>query len=317
MAKGNVYDWITERIIKALEQGVVPWRCPWLLLDRPMNLISGKAYNGVNIWSLLIAGEKYTSRYWVTAKQAKDRGGHVRKGEKSSMVVKYSITEKKKNGVVVRNSKGNPEKSFFLRYSNVFNVEQCEGIEYPKPEENRQPIDTLEVCENIIGGFTACPPITHQGGRAFYRSSDDSITMPKRDTFDSSPEYYSTLFHECVHSTGHKSRLNRKLENGFGSSDYAREELVAEMGAAMLCAVAGIECKTLDNSASYIATWLKRLRDDSKLIVKAASQAQKAAEYMQGIEAPKYATDSANEVARNESDTSMARNESDTSMALA
>ena len=112
--------------------------------------------------------------------------------------------------------------------------------------------------------------------------------MPPRDTFDDSPEYYSALFHECVHATGHASRLNRNLTGHFGTSDYAREELVAEMGAAMLCAVAGIECKTLDNSAAYIATWLKRLKTDSKLIVKAASQAQRAAEYMQGIDAPKY-----------------------------
>jgi len=307
-SKGNVYDWITERIIKVLESGVVPWRRPWLLMNSPMNLVSGKTYRGVNLFSLAIAGEDYSSRYWLTHKQAKDRGGEVRKGEHGSMVVFYKIFGKTRNGQPVLTRTGKQEKTFFLRYSTVFNVEQCDGIEYPKPEATLPPVDTLEVCENIIGSFTDCPTITHKGDRAFYRYGDDTITMPNRDTFDGSPQYYATLFHECIHATGHSTRLHRKLENAFGSSDYAREELVAEMGAAMLCGVSGIECKIIDNSAAYIANWLKALHNDSKLIVKAASQGQRAAEYIQGIEPPQYDRDESDndEVSPESSDSSMA-----------
>jgi len=315
MAKGNVYDWITERMIAALESGTVPWRRPWLLMNAPANLISGKTYRGVNLFSLAIAGEKYTSRWWVTAKQARDRGGYVRKGERSSMVVRPIIGEKRENGQPVLNAKGKPQKYFRMRYSNVFNVEQCEGFDYPKPETS-EPVDTLEVCENIIGNWTDCPPIAHGGDRAYYSTREDRIQMPARDTFDGSPEYYSTLFHECVHSTGHSSRLNRTLTGPYGTSDYAREELVAEMGAAFLCGVAGIECKTLDNSASYIANWLQRLKNDSKLVVTAAKQAQAAAEYMQGIEAPKYDNDDSDSDKSDDSDKSVARSYSDSQVAL-
>jgi len=278
----DVYQWITERIIKALESGVVPWRRPWLLSETPMNLVSKKPYRGVNVFSLSIAGEKYRSRYWLTAWQARQRGGYVRKGEIASMVVFWKVSDRRnKDGEIVIDDNGRPKKSFILRYSNVFNVEQCEKIKYPKPED-REPVDSLAVCENIMKSYTDCPPINHGGDRAYYATRDDRIQMPHRDTFDSSEEYYSTLFHEAVHSTGHKSRINRKIENIHGSSDYAREELVAEMGAAMLCGVAHIECKTIDNSAAYIANWLGRLQDDHKLVVKAASQAQRAAEYIQG-----------------------------------
>jgi len=285
--KGDVYQWITERMIAALEAGTVPWRRPWLLMNAPANLISGKTYRGVNLFSLAIAGEKYTSRWWLTAKQARDRGGHVRKGERSSMVVRPLVGEKTKNGQPVLDANGKPQKYFGMRYSNVFNVEQCEGIEYPKPETGK-PVDTLEVCENIIGNWTDCPPIGYGGDRAYYSQSDDRIQMPMRDTFEGSERFYSVLFHECIHATGHKSRLNRDLTGHFGTSDYAREELVAEMGAAFLCGVAGIECKTVDNSAAYIANWLQRLKNDHKLVVTAAKQAQAAAESIQGIEAPKY-----------------------------
>jgi len=293
--KGNVYDWITERIIAALEAGVVPWRRPWLLQNAAKSLATGKPYRGVNIWALAFAGEQYTSSYWVTFVECRKRGGRVRKGQKSSMIVVYKPIGKTENGKPVLNSKGKQETVPMLRYHDVFNVEQCDNLDYPKPETNRLPVDSLEVCENIIGAFTDCPTIEHKGDRAFYRQSDDSVTMPKRDTFDGSPEYYSTLFHELGHATGHKSRLNRKLESRFGSSDYAREELIAEMTAAFLCGVAGIECKTIDNSAAYIDNWLRALKNDSRLIVKASSQAQKSAEYIQGIEAPKYESESESE----------------------
>jgi antirestriction protein ArdC len=281
----DVYTWVTERIITALENGVIPWRRPWLLAHAPMNLASGKAYNGINVFTLAIAGEKYTSRYWVTRKQCRDRGGSIRKGEKSSMIVFWKVGDRKdkETGEVIRDANGKPKKSFLLIYSNVWNVEQCDGLEYPKPENDRPTVDPIEACENIMASFTDCPPITHGGDSAYYSQKRDAIGMPPMQNFNGNAEYYSTLFHECVHSTGHESRLNRNLTGSFGTSDYAREELVAEMGAAMLCGVAGIECKTLDNSAAYIASWLKRLKNDNKLVVTAAKQAQAASEYMQGV----------------------------------
>lgn len=302
----KVYGWITERIVAMLATGVVAWRRPWLLKASAMNLVSGKAYRGINRFSLAVVGEKYTSRYWLTHKQARDRGGFVRKGEKSAMVVYYSTSEKKRGGVVVTDSKGRPQKSFFLRYSNVFNVEQCDGIKYPLPDASTNVVDPIDACEDLIGSWSDCPTITHAGDRAFYRFADDTITMPERDTFETAAGYYATLFHEIIHATGHPSRCDRPLENSFGSSDYAREELVAEMGSAFLCGIVGIDCKTIDNAASYIANWVRRIKSDDKLVVRAASQGQRAAEYVQGIAAPSY-----------DSDKGLSLKESDSQVALA
>src|SRR5665213_3636935 len=170
-------------------------------------------------------------------------------------------------------------KSILLRYFTVFNLEQCEGIKSPEPQQVIQPLDE---CEHIIHSMPN-PPDFEQDSRAFYRPSNDSVGTPSRSAFDSIEAYYSTLFHELTHSTGHPSRVGREgimEHNPFGSEDYSKEELVAEMGAAMLCGVAGVESRTLDNSASYLQSWINRLRSDSRLIVSAASQAQKAADYI-------------------------------------
>ncbi len=277
----KVYEWVTERIIAQLEKGTIPWRCPWVTGGAPMNFISKKPYRGFNVFMLACMG--YASPYWMSRKQILAKKGRIRKGEKSSMVTFWKVFDGDKIG-----SNGKPEKRFVLRYYNVWNVEQTDGIDYPKPEETQH--DPIESCEAIITEYETCPPITYEGGRAFYRHSDDSITMPPMKYFAKTPEYYCALFHEVAHSTGHISRLGRNLSGGRGSESYSFEELVAEMTAAMLCGKAGIEMATLDNSAAYIASWLKRFKSDTTMAVKAASKAQKAADYITGYQYEKSAT---------------------------
>jgi antirestriction protein ArdC len=276
----NVYEIVTEQVIKQLESGVAPWRKPWRT-ELPVNLVSGKPYRGLNVF--LLGSQGYGSRYWLTFNQAAKLGGHIRKGERSSLVTFWHIGEEK----IIRNADGIDRKSkpFLLRYYNVFNVEQTEGIADKLGLTGASPrVADLAQCEAIVSGMPNAPART-QSDRAWYRPSTDTVGMPARNLFNSSEEFYSTLFHELTHSTGHASRVGRDgIENlnSFGSESYSKEELVAEMGAAMLCGVTGIAQSTLENSAAYLKTWIERLKSDSKLLVSAASQAQKAADYILG-----------------------------------
>lgn len=270
----TAYEVVTESIIKQLESGVAPWRKPWHT-EMPANLASKKEYRGINVF--LLASLGYGSRYWLTYRQAQALGGGVKKGEHGSRVVFWKIGEYRKEDKETGETEN--RKSMLLRYYTVFNVEQCEGIKSP---EQTRVIHPLEQCETIVSSMPN-PPGFEQDSRACYRPSTDSVGMPARSAFDSAEEYYSTLFHELTHSTGHPSRVGREgimEHNPFGSEDYSKEELVAEMGAAMLCGVASIQSRTLKNSASYLQSWINRLRSDSRLIVSAASQAQKAADYI-------------------------------------
>ena len=270
------YEVVTESIIKQLESGVAPWRKPWRT-EMPANLASKKEYRGINVF--LLASLGYGSRYWLTYRQAQTLGGSVRKGEHGSKVVFWKIDEYRKEDKETGETEN--RKSILLRYYTVFNLEQCEGIKSPEPTRVIAP---LEQCETIVNSMPN-PPGFEQDSRAFYRPSTDTVGVPARSAFDSAEEFYSTLFHELTHSTGHPLRVGREgimEHNPFGSEDYSKEELVAEMGAAMLCGMAGIQSRTLDNSASYLQSWINRLRSDSRLIVSAASQAQKAADYILG-----------------------------------
>jgi antirestriction protein ArdC len=292
----KIYQMVTDKIIEALEKGVVPWQKPWKGAGMHTNLISKKSYRGINQFVLDMVAQMndYTSPYWLTFKQIEAKGGSLKKingedepgtGQKGTPVVFWKIMKIETDQ---KDDKGRPviKTIPLIRYSNVFNIEQTdlEIPEVPKPED----FNPIENAQAIIKGMPNAPKIKHAGDRAFYRPATDGVTLPKPESFDSSEHYYQTAYHELVHSTGHTSRLNRPevMNMGtFGDDPYAKEELVAEMGAAMLSAVAGIDMPVMDNSASYIASWLKRLKDDKKLVIQAASKAQQAADYI--IDAPK------------------------------
>lgn len=277
----DVYQIVTDRIISMLERGTIPWRKCWQAgSGMPRNLVSKKEYRGVNVF--LLSAMPYSSPYWLTFKQAQDLGGHVRKGEKSSMVVFWKMLDKLEEDEAA-SSKG---KIPMLRYYQLFSVEQCEGISVPSdPDEIVNPFTPIERAEQIVSGYKDCPSIHYGGNRAFYRPLEDRVQMPSQHTFDSSELFYQILFHELGHSSGAKHRLARKevLEvNNFGSEPYASEELVADLCSSFLCAHAGISNETIEQSASYIDGWLSVLRKDKRMVVMAAAQAQKAADWILG-----------------------------------
>ncbi len=279
----NVYEIITEKIIQQLENGVAPWRRPWTS-KAPANLVSQKEYRGLNILSL--ASQGYPSRFWLTFNQASKLGGKIQRGQKGSLVVYWNVGEERE--VIKPDGSSKKQTPFLLRYSTVFNFSQTEGIDIPARllDEQREN-NPIADCEAIVDGMPNRPAF-EQSDKAWYRPSTDSVGMPARSLFHSSEEFYSTLFHELTHSTGHKSRVGRdgieKL-NEFGSESYSKEELVAEMGAAMLCGITGIAPSTIENSAAYLQCWINRLKGDSKLLLSAASQAQKASDYILGRKA--------------------------------
>ncbi len=278
----NVYEIVTEKIIKQLEAGVAPWRKPWRT-ELPVNLISQKPYRGLNVF--LLGTQGYGSKYWLTYNQAAKLGGNVKRGEKSSMVTFWNIGEEK----TIRRSDGTEKtsKPILLRYYSVFNLEQTEGIADKLGLSSIARVADIEACERIVAEMPNAP-LREQSDRAWYRPSSDTVGMPAKSSFLGSEEFYSTLFHELTHSTGHKSRVGREgIEqlNEFGSESYSKEELIAEMGAAMLCGVTGISPAVIENNAAYLQCWINRLKGDSKLLLSAASQAQKASDYILGRKA--------------------------------
>jgi antirestriction protein ArdC len=273
----KIYEMITTRIIELLEKGDIPWKRPWRS-GFPMNLISKKPYRGINTFILGATG--FSSPYWLTFKQASEKRGQIKKGSTGFPIVFWNWMNKKSKdeGEDAEKIKKVP----FLRYYTVFNLDQCEGILPPEECEDRE-ITKLEAPEFIVENMPQRPTIHHGESRAYYRPSTDSINMPRQETFIGDEEYYSTLFHELIHSTGHKNRLNRheKITNHmFGSQDYSKEELVAEMGSAFLCGVSDIEPSVIENQTAYINGWLKKLQSDKKLLIQAAAQAQKAADFI-------------------------------------
>jgi len=275
----TVYEIITDRILAQLEAGTVPWTKPWKgKAGMPKNLVSGKAYRGINVFLLHTLG--YDSPWFVTFKQATKLGGSIRKGEKGCPVVFWKWpTQAEKETRAAEGKEAFP----IVRYYTVFSVRQCEGIEVPKVDVPERQHEPLEVAERIVEGMPQRPMIEHGYTGASYSPTDDLVRMPNPERFEARNGYYATLFHELTHSTGDCSRLDRKLYSkraAFGSGDYSREELVAEMGSAFLCGEAGILNSQVDRSASYIDGWLKSLRNDRRLVVTAAAQAQKASDFI-------------------------------------
>lgn len=275
----SVAEIITEKIIERLEQGDIPWKRPWAPLAgprAPRNLISDKPYRGINIF--ILASEQYSNPYWLTYRQAMEKGGNIRKGEKGTTVVYW-------NWIPVDDKETGEEKEIpLLRHYRVFNLEQTEGIEAPpSPAMIEKPFNPIEEAEDIIACMPKRPYVDRGGDKAYYNPLKDYVKLPPKKAFHREEAYYCTLFHEIGHATGHVSRLGRKGvmdAASFGSHEYSKEELVAEMTAAFLCSETGIEQATIDNSAAYIQSWLKELKNDKSMVIMAAGQAQKATDFI-------------------------------------
>jgi antirestriction protein ArdC len=292
--KSDIYAQVTDRIIDQLQAGVIPWKSPYFSkVGFPRNFATGRAYQGINVF--LLGSLRCTSPFFLTFIQAKELGGHVRKGEKGSLVVKYGTYNKQDEGSKAEEGEGETRR--FLKAYTVFHASQIEGIEFPTPE-NLPELSLSEKTDRaraIVAAMPNAPAIREGAAVPCYRPATDSVHMPEGRFFEGEEAYYSTLFHELAHSTGHASRLARKtlLENRGISADgdtarktYAEEELVAEMAASFLNAHAGIIEDELTNSAAYLQSWIHALqsKDAKGWIIRAASQAQKAANYILNIE---------------------------------
>lgn len=276
----SVYEMVTDRIIEQLENGIIPWQKPWSgTINGAYNRISNKPYSLLNQMLLSYSGEYATFKQWVNL------GGHIKKGAKSEIVVFWKIQqieETQEDGA--KEIKTIP----LLKYYNVFHISQVEGVESKNILKSIE-IKSIEEAENIKNIYRDREHINiieTVSNEAYYSPSQDYIQVPCKEQYKNIEEFYSTLFHEIVHSTGHKTRLNRLNTDSlamFGNETYSKEELVAEMGSAMLLNMLNIETsKTFKNSTAYIQSWLKVLKNDSRFIVSASSKAEKAVKYILG-----------------------------------
>jgi antirestriction protein ArdC len=293
----DVYQMVTDRVLEQIEQGIIPWHKPWnaatLSEDAlAISYTSRKPYSFLNQMLLGRNGE------WLTFNQVKERGCNIKKGAKAGIVVFYKQIQVTRTARV-RNAEGEEHDKEVkcnipvLKYYHVFHIEDCEGIESKikvteQPKENKQ--QPIKRAERVVKDYLTTQPLLKlhndkPSNRAYYSPMWDEITVPMLSQYQEKEEYYSTLFHEMVHSTGHSTRLNREdgMGNKFGSHDYSREELVAELGSAMLCTNIKIDTEVaFKNSVAYIKGWASKLKEDTKAIVWAASRAEKAARYILG-----------------------------------
>lgn len=320
----EIYESFTATICDMLDAGEVPpWRKPWqgAAGDFAPKSLAGRSYRGVNVWWLLMAAQAkgYTGNVWGTFKQCKaaavssarkagrnieerknGRGravywdvdadtyfsGGVRKGEKSTAVILWKPA-KGKDKVAADGTKEKGQGYLLLRTFNVFNAEQCDGIDVEEPAEAPTPVEIAADAHAVFGSYCDREglSVAHAGDRAYYSPKEDRIQLPPRDSFTSGEGYLATAYHEAAHSTGHAKRLDRKSLaeiSHFGSHAYAREELVAEFTAAFLCGVAGVSMPVIENQAAYLRSWSLKLREEPKLLIVCAAQAQKAADYVLG-----------------------------------
>ncbi len=285
---------MTDRIVSDLEKGVRTWLKPWsadAAADRLPSLPlrhNGTPYRGVNV--LLLWGETiekgYTRNLWMTYKQAEELGAHVRKGEHGSLVVyadRFNKTEQNDKGEDVERSIP------FMKGYTVFNVEQIEGLpahyyQPPAPRDDSRTLELIEEAETFFAGTAAT--FRHGGNRAFYAPAADFIQLPPAEAFRDAESYAATKAHELVHWTGHARRMAREFGKRFGDQAYAFEELVAELGAAFLCADLGITPEPREDHAGYLAHWLEVLKGDKRAIFSAAAHAQRAADFLHGLQQP-------------------------------
>lgn len=286
----DVYAEITAKIVDQLEKGVRPWARPWNGkhaagdVTRPLRY-TGEGYRGINVLSLWMSAEErgFSCPIWMTFKQVHEFEAHVRKGEKGSPVFYAGTLAKEEES---ENGDTETVEVRYLKHYTVFNCEQIEGLPerfYAKADPNLNPDERDAAAEAFFANTKA--DVRHGGDSAFYRPAEDFIQMPAFKSFRDGQSYYATLAHESTHWTRHPSRLDRSFDQKrFGDDGYAREELVAEIGSAMLCADLGLALEPREDHASYLACWLKVLKEDSRAIFQAAAHAERAATFLHGLQ---------------------------------
>lgn len=284
----NVYQKVTDRIVELLNQGVCPWRKAWFS-NPAINYVTRKPYSLLNQFLLNRGGE------WLTFNQIRERGGHLRAGSKGGMVVFFKFVEKEDAET------GERTRYPILKYYHVYHLDDCEGIESKIESPSGQVLNPVFACDSAVAEYISRDGVTIEyddfGNRAYYSPASDKVVVPGINRYRSVNEYYATLFHELVHSTGAESRLNRGLVgySEHNRENYSREELVAEIGANMLLARFGLDDNsTTENNAAYIAGWLRALQNDNHMIVVCASQSEKAVKYFLGeLDAPEEEAEAA------------------------
>jgi len=289
--RADVYQKITDQIVRELERGVRPWMKPWNAehaagrITRPLRG-NGIPYQGINVlmlWSAAMA-KGYAAPIWMTFKQSSDLGAHVRKGEEGSLVV-YADKIVRTETDAATGEKAERAIPFMKGYT-VFNVEQIDSLPehyYAKPAPRTETVQRIEHAEAFFAATGAT--VRHGGTMAFYSITHDHVQMPPIEAFRDAESYYATLAHETTHWTRHPSRLDRDFgRKRFGDSGYAMEELVAELGSAFLSADLDLTPEVRDDHAAYIASWIKVLKDDKRAIFSAASHAQRAADFLHGLQ---------------------------------
>lgn len=288
----KIYQIVTDRIVSALEEGTVPWQRPWHVEGGVhKNLKTKTAYRGINqfLLDMTAMSAGYTAPYWLSLKQAGEMGGKVKKDSESTLVIfnKPMVWEDEKD--LDENGKPKKKTYWLLRYYRVFNIEQIEGIDPKKipAKPEHEEFTPIERGDKLLAGIRNAAKVRHGGDHASYSPLLDVINLPNPEQFTSPESYYTTRYHETIHSTGHKDRTGRiKDWAGFGSDPYAKEELVAEMGAAMLGALTGVDtAASQKNTKAYIQSWMRRFKDEPELLIKAGAQAQRACDYITGDDA--------------------------------
>lgn len=286
----NTFDIVTNEIIKQLEEGIIPWNKPWIegTSNLPFNRITKKTYKGINRLLLRHEGEYATFNQWTNL------GGKIKKGEKAEIVTFWKVQElsqiknlltEDENGNEITPEEETKQYNYILRFYKVFHISQVEGVKPLETNDTKQLFDDDTTAEEIISNYSQREniKINYYGNEAYYSPSKDHITMPEKWKFkENSNQYYSTIFHEIIHSTGHEKRLNRlKANANFGNEEYSKEELVAEIGACGILNMLNISSeKSFRNNVAYIQNWIQALKNDKKLIVFASSQSEKATNYV-------------------------------------
>jgi len=288
--KPDLYQKVTDQIIACLEKGTVPWHRSWGAFGLAKNYVSGKAYRGINALMMNLA--PVAIPYFLSMRQANKLGGKVKKGSKAHQVIYVDKIYMNKAGKRISKAhalklpKENVEEIYFLKTFPVFATEQIEGIDFEFPEVEQKDHKPIQACEDLIGSI-ADPPklVSINASRCYYEPLLDRINMPPISHFETPEEYYNSYFHELVHSTGHRTRLNRSgiadLSIDRSSYGYSHEELIAELGASYLCGITGITSPPLlENNAAYLNGWLSVLKKDKKFIFQVAKEAQRAVDWV-------------------------------------